>query len=805
MTSRLLVTCIMPTYNRRSFVPQSIGYFLRQDYELKELIVVDDGTDPVGDLIPADERIRYFRLERRLSLGAKRNFACEQARGEVVAHWDDDDWVAHWRLSYQVACLQRQNADICGLDRVLFFDPLSERAWEYLHPGGKRAWVYGATLCYTKSFWKRSPFPEIDVGEDSRFVWSDPSAKVVPLPDSGFLAALVHSGNTSPKRTGDRCWATSPFERVKERLGDDWMFYAGGFSRAPGSKPAPVSGSSGDEASNQKTTDPVQPPQPSRFDGPVRVSIGVHLTVPDERLLATCSAVENNTALPVELFLLADGAGEPAPAAMSKLAGFCRVGFPVRRGAPACFNLLLREARGEVVVFLESGALPGPGWLEALLLALCDDPRNGLAGPSTNRSWNMQGVFPRATGSTLADTALEAHNRFGNSVRTMEPLYCLADFCYAVRREVVEAIGAADEAYGEGPCWEMDYTVRAVRAGWRAVWAPSAYVYRMPATDERQRRDAVHFPKSRRRYQDKFCALHLRGVTRSYEPHCRGEACREFAPLAEIDLVIPLRDGRQLKAQVALQQGPVLATPPTPSPPPLVSCIMPTRNRRPFVELALRCFDAQDYESRELVIVDDGDDPIEDLVAGHPKVRYLRLDGRLSIGAKRNLACESARGEVVMHWDDDDWYGPRRITAQAEPILSGRGDITGLDARWILSLDTREFWTLSSELHRRMFVGDIHGGTLTYRRSIWGPGTRFREINLAEDAFFLNQAMQRGARLIRVANRDLFVYMRHSCNAWKFDAGRVIGTQGWLRIEPPAGLAISLIPCYQQAMVDSYA
>ena len=55
-----LISCIMPTYNRREFVSQAIYYFLHQDYPNKELIIVDDGTDEVGDLIPGDERIRYI-------------------------------------------------------------------------------------------------------------------------------------------------------------------------------------------------------------------------------------------------------------------------------------------------------------------------------------------------------------------------------------------------------------------------------------------------------------------------------------------------------------------------------------------------------------------------------------------------------------------------------------------------------------------------------------------------------------------------------------------------------------------------
>ena len=94
-----LISCIMPTHNRRPFVGQAIYYFLRQDYPEKELLILDDGEDAVADLVPRDERIRYVRLEQRQSIGAKRNHACELAKGQFIAHWDDDDWMAPRRLS----------------------------------------------------------------------------------------------------------------------------------------------------------------------------------------------------------------------------------------------------------------------------------------------------------------------------------------------------------------------------------------------------------------------------------------------------------------------------------------------------------------------------------------------------------------------------------------------------------------------------------------------------------------------------------------------------------------------------------
>src|SRR5574341_607392 len=117
-----LVSCIMPTANRRRFVPRAVEQFLRQDYPEAELLILDDGDDPIEDLVPPGANIRYLRLPARLALGAKRNLACEQARGELILHWDDDDWMAPHRVRYQVETLLEQGAEICGLRKMYFYN-----------------------------------------------------------------------------------------------------------------------------------------------------------------------------------------------------------------------------------------------------------------------------------------------------------------------------------------------------------------------------------------------------------------------------------------------------------------------------------------------------------------------------------------------------------------------------------------------------------------------------------------------------------------------------------------------------------
>lgn len=211
----------MPTADRRSFVPDAIRCFLAQDYPEKELVIVDDGADSVADLVPDDPRIRYFRNERRQPVGAKRNFACRATRGEVLVHWDDDDWSAPWRLRYQIEQLQAAGADICGLNRIWFYARDEKRAWEYVYPSRRKPWVYGASLCYTRQFWEKHSFPEIRLGEDTRFVWADAKARVHALADSRFLVALIHGKNTSRKRTADSRYQPRDVTEIERLLGEN--------------------------------------------------------------------------------------------------------------------------------------------------------------------------------------------------------------------------------------------------------------------------------------------------------------------------------------------------------------------------------------------------------------------------------------------------------------------------------------------------------------------------------------------------------------------------------------------------------
>jgi glycosyltransferase involved in cell wall biosynthesis len=113
---------------------------------------------------------------------------------------------------------------------------------------------------------------------------------------------------------------------------------------------------------------------------------------------------------------------------------------------------------------------------------------------------------------------------------------------------------------------------------------------------------------------------------------------------------------------------------------PLVSVCTPTFNRRPFIAAMLACFNHQTYprDRMEWIIVDDGTDPVGDLVSQHPCVRYFKLADKISLGKKRNLMHEKAQGEIIVYMDDDDYYPPERVSHAVTTLLYHRKRKTGI-------------------------------------------------------------------------------------------------------------------------------
>jgi len=191
-----LVSAIMPTFNRRRFVPLAVDCFLNQTYRRKELLVLDDG-ESVEDLIPHGASIRYLRSTKKRSHGRKANLGCRLARGEIVCHWDDDDWSAPTRIEEQVRGLVESRSSVTGYHSLFCFDERTGRAFEYRGPKG---YACGSSLCYVKRYWQDHRFLPLQVGSDNIFAAGAASeGQLWATADGTQMVFRMHADNTSPK------------------------------------------------------------------------------------------------------------------------------------------------------------------------------------------------------------------------------------------------------------------------------------------------------------------------------------------------------------------------------------------------------------------------------------------------------------------------------------------------------------------------------------------------------------------------------------------------------------------------------
>ncbi|MDO7743487.1 MAG: glycosyltransferase family 2 protein [Pedobacter sp.] len=197
-----LVSCIMPTADREKFIPYAISYFLQQNYPHKELIIIDDGKYAIKPLVPKHPQIKYFFSEPLGTIGLKRNYACEKASGEIIMHWDDDDWHAYDWIMKQVYFLQSSGADICGIRHVHYFSAIMNMFWQgdanNRNNPDSRVWLNGATLAYWKVFWQKHHFQDLQKGEDDAFIQSE-GAKVFAHDYIDGFIAILHPDNTTVK------------------------------------------------------------------------------------------------------------------------------------------------------------------------------------------------------------------------------------------------------------------------------------------------------------------------------------------------------------------------------------------------------------------------------------------------------------------------------------------------------------------------------------------------------------------------------------------------------------------------------
>ncbi|MBA6152695.1 glycosyltransferase family 2 protein [Gelidibacter maritimus] len=114
----MMVSIIIPTYNRAHLIGETLDSVLAQTYTNWECIVVDDeSTDSTTSVIAKyaqkDKRIKLFKRPNTKPKGANacRNMGLNKGKGDYVVFFDSDDLMTEDHLEVKVNAIQKYNCD----------------------------------------------------------------------------------------------------------------------------------------------------------------------------------------------------------------------------------------------------------------------------------------------------------------------------------------------------------------------------------------------------------------------------------------------------------------------------------------------------------------------------------------------------------------------------------------------------------------------------------------------------------------------------------------------------------------------
>lgn len=208
------VSCLMVTLDRLTLAKRSIRSFAAQRYEDRELLIVTDGTEVFRRALERYvaalglERVRFFYPDGEgLTLGRLRNISLEEARGELICQWDDDDYSHPERLAVQVGHMLGERASACFLtDHLQFIEEQRMLCWiDWTVDGaleGQAQLAPGTLLMFRDARFKypeEGPFAR--QGEDSVFLDTlYRSTPVAHLSGAGHLYLYQYHGRNTFSR-----------------------------------------------------------------------------------------------------------------------------------------------------------------------------------------------------------------------------------------------------------------------------------------------------------------------------------------------------------------------------------------------------------------------------------------------------------------------------------------------------------------------------------------------------------------------------------------------------------------------------
>ncbi|MBD1862784.1 MULTISPECIES: glycosyltransferase family 2 protein [Trichocoleus] len=225
------ISIITPTSaNRQIHFPGLYHCFKSQTYPDCELLVLDDSPSSSEFFLNlSDPTVKYLQVKQGMTIGEKRNRLVQAAAGEIIVHFDDDDYYApnyveimmNYLKEYDFVTLGGWYAYAPRHDFFCYWDTTQSSKYlfdvkpklevralslEEVSPEEEHVWLesvlwgYGFSYSYRKSIFDKITFDSVDFGEDIKFVEKVKEANYKTihfLDQEGLVLHIIHDRNTS--------------------------------------------------------------------------------------------------------------------------------------------------------------------------------------------------------------------------------------------------------------------------------------------------------------------------------------------------------------------------------------------------------------------------------------------------------------------------------------------------------------------------------------------------------------------------------------------------------------------------------
>ena len=198
----------------------------------------------------------------------------------------------------------------------------------------------------------------------------------------------------------------------------------------------------------------------------------------------------------------------------------------------------------------------------------------------------------------------------------------------------------------------------------------------------------------------------------------------------------------------------------------MVSIIIPCFNDVEFIKQSVNSALSQTYESKEIIIVDDGSNVDTKLILNQlkPKIDKLITQENKGQSTARNIGIDHAKGEYVLVLDSDDFFEPSFCEEAINVFMqNGKIKIVSCFANLIYENKFRGVYKPSGGDLKAILINNIAMGSIVFKKKEWGYAKGYDEAmrDGFEDWEFYLRLLSNGGEVF-IIEKPLFNYRQRS-------------------------------------------